>query len=172
MSEKNENEMLRRSTDDPSVSINQMIKEADDREKREMLLVLQRLAEMAQGSITSQQLNNQMTLNLSVEVNKLSKQIDEIKEAAKLNSAEKKGMLGVINKFARPITIGLWSLTLAVGTWAFSKMNDTSDALRSHLAVSAALDEKRDEIDRELNSEMKKVSTAVAIMVEQHRGGK
>lgn len=163
-------ELHRRIDDDTAMSIKELLKEADDREKREMLLVLQRMAENLKTNGDALQLNNQMTLNLSAELQKLSRQFMGFKEEHLEATAEKKGMLGVINKFARPIAVAIWGLTLAIGGWGFSKINDTAQIVSMHLAVSEAVaNKKRDDAIKHQGEEMDKLNTSMAVMVEQHR---
>jgi len=144
-----EKDQHRRSEDRTAQDIQDMLKVADDREQREMLLLLQRLADGVQTAITTGQINNQMTLNGNAALQAHIEEFKAFKEVAITKWSGDKGAWGVVNRIAPWIASGLCTLVLALGTWAGTKLLETNAIITTHLAVSANQDNHRDiEIDK------------------------
>jgi len=155
-------EQHRRSEDRTAQDIQDMLKDADDREKREMLLLLQRLSEGVQTAITTGQINNQMTLNGNSALQAHIEEFNKFKELAtkKWNGAE--GAWGVVSRVAPWVASVLWAIAMALGAWGGNKLVETSSAITTHLAVSAAGDANRD-------SKIEHIERLLAEVIAQHQ---
>jgi len=163
--------LARRSND-----IDAMLKSADDRETRELLILLKDLSIGVQTAIKTGTINNEMTLRgntaLQTHIEQFNKFKDEefasLKTQIMSKEMERRGFVGAVNKFSKPIAIVIWALTCTIFTWGYSRISETSVALTTHLAVSDVLDKKRDEVDRHLATEVDSIGTKMAIMIDQH----